>query len=92
MEIVCALNNGAASDHLFLHQGIKKEVYMVGGEADEEDPSTHEDHPKSLLLLGFPFTGYTWVLQRYHCLPSAPGNGDNRNHKARQLSHYDHCH
>lgn len=90
MEIQGTFYSGTTGNDAFLYHGVKNEVNVIRSEADNEDCSTHENHPQCFFPLTNPLKSNWWVFQGYSCFPGTTCNGDHWNHKSSKFSNYNH--
>lgn len=67
MEIQGTFYSGTTGNDAFLYHGVKNEVNVIRSEADNEDCSTHENHPQCFFPLTNPLKSNWWVFQGYSC-------------------------
>lgn len=91
MEIQRALDNGTTANDSFLHHGVEHKVNVIGSEADEEDSSTHENHPQCFLSLTDPLESHGWLSQGYSSFPGTICDDDHWDHKSSKFGNYNHC-
>lgn len=89
VEVERARVNSTVLDDVLNHHHEEWEVDVVGGEADEEDSGTHQDHVQSLLLLAGVLQLRCALPQGLPHLPGAAGNDAKGGDKPKELCH---CH